>query len=148
MTPHNPYAPTAKTLDLISDDPTTAARRELGRPATAIIIMASIHSVLESISLIKHAILTFQGVRIDWALVIPWLILFIVHVFQSICAANMGHLKSLRLAYVGAILATIPILSPLVVLGIPFGIWAIVLLGKPRIREAFKLSSAHYRVVS
>ena len=144
MTEDNPYAPPTTKIESLDVDPLRAARLELGRPATAIIIMASIHSVFDSIPLVNYAVMNLQGSRLysgSMPTIEPFL-LFFVHVFQAVCGAKMGHLHSLRLAYVGAILVTIPILSPFLVLGIPFGVWALVLLRKPRNREAFALASA------
>jgi hypothetical protein len=39
---------------------------------------------------------------------------------------------------IGAILACIPLLSPFLILGIPFGIWALVVLNRPDIKAAFQ----------
>ncbi len=50
----------------------------------------------------------------------------------------MIRLKGYRSALAGAICATIPVCTPCFVLGIPFGIWAIALLGKQEIRECFR----------
>ena len=51
------------------------------------------------------------------------------------------HLQNLRkywLAMTGAIIACIPCCGPCLVLGIPFGIWALVLLNNPEIKPHFK----------
>lgn len=45
---------------------------------------------------------------------------------------------SYRLAMVGVILAMIPCLSPCIVLGIPFGIWGLVVLLMDSVRHTFK----------
>jgi len=37
-----------------------------------------------------------------------------------------------------AIVACVPFCSPCVVLGIPFGIWALVVMAKPEVRAAFQ----------
>ena len=42
-----------------------------------------------------------------------------------------------RFALVSAVLALLPCLSPCCVLGLPFGIWALVTLNKPEVKEAF-----------
>jgi hypothetical protein len=57
-------------------------------------------------------------------------------------AILFGALKMMRLqnygwAMAAAILAVIPCLSPCCCLGIPFGIWALVVLSKPEVKAAF-----------
>lgn len=53
------------------------------------------------------------------------------------CAIQMQRLKSYGLALTGAILAVIPGISPCCVLGIPFGIWALVVINQPDVKNAF-----------
>jgi len=53
-------------------------------------------------------------------------------------AINMLRKKQFSLCRLGGILACIPVCSPCLVLGIPFGIWALILLGKPGIQGSFK----------
>ncbi|MDP7020721.1 MAG: hypothetical protein QGG36_33350 [Pirellulaceae bacterium] len=58
------------------------------------------------------------------------------------CAIAFGSLAMIRLrnytaAWTAAILAVVPICSPLIIFGIPFGMWALVLLLKPEVREQF-----------
>jgi predicted PurR-regulated permease PerM len=52
-------------------------------------------------------------------------------------ALKMMHLQSYGWAMAAAILAVIPCLSPCCCLGIPFGIWALVVLSKPEVKAAF-----------
>ena len=53
-------------------------------------------------------------------------------------AIRMQSLTSHGLAMAVAILAMIPCLSPCCLLGLPFGIWALVILSKPEIKSQFK----------
>ena len=50
---------------------------------------------------------------------------------------KMKELKSYKLSYAAAAFATIPVLSPLLVLGIPFGIWAMVTIQNKEIKRYF-----------
>jgi hypothetical protein len=50
----------------------------------------------------------------------------------------MVMLRARWLALVAAILATIPVCSPLMILGIPLGIWALVRLRSPAVQAAFR----------
>ncbi|WP_148618615.1 hypothetical protein [Mariniblastus fucicola] len=53
-------------------------------------------------------------------------------------AFNMMKLKSYSSARSAAIVAVIPCISPCYILGIPFGIWALVVLSKPHVKQAFE----------
>jgi len=61
----------------------------------------------------------------------------IVAVFVIYAALKMRELKQWNLALVGAILAMIPCISPCCIIGLPIGIWALVVLNKPEVKEAF-----------
>jgi len=52
-------------------------------------------------------------------------------------AINMLKLKKQGAAKMGAILAVIPLCSPCIVLGIPFGIWALVTMNRPDVKAMF-----------
>ena len=52
-------------------------------------------------------------------------------------ALKMMRLQSYGWAMAAAILAVIPCISPCCCLGIPFGIWALVVLSKPEVKAAF-----------
>jgi hypothetical protein len=58
----------------------------------------------------------------------------------AVGAISMIRLTSYRSAYSAAVLSVIPLCSPCFVAGIPFGIWAIVLLNRPQIRQRFAKS--------
>ena len=53
-------------------------------------------------------------------------------------ALRMKSAQSYGLAMTSSILAMIPCLSPCCILGLPFGIWAIVVLTKPEVKAAFR----------
>jgi len=53
-------------------------------------------------------------------------------------ANKMRALESRGFAMAASILAMIPCVSPCCILGLPFGIWAPVVLNKPEVREAFE----------
>jgi hypothetical protein len=52
-------------------------------------------------------------------------------------AAKMQSLRSFEFAFAAAILAMIPCLTPCCVLGLPFGIWALVVLNKLEVKSQF-----------
>jgi hypothetical protein len=50
----------------------------------------------------------------------------------------MAFLESYPLARVAALLACIPIITPFIIIGIPFGIWGLILLNDPRVKAAYE----------
>ena len=52
-------------------------------------------------------------------------------------ALKMRSLQSYGLAMTGAIAALVPCCGPCICIGIPLGIWALVVLRKPEVRAAF-----------
>ena len=62
----------------------------------------------------------------------------VMDVLVILGAYNLMNLKKYSLAMTGAIVACIPCCGPCLVLGIPFGIWALVLLNNPDIKRHFQ----------
>jgi GYF domain 2 len=60
-----------------------------------------------------------------------------VSVFILLGALRMQRLTNHGLAVAAAIIAMIPCFSPCCVLGLPFGIWALVVLSKPEVKSQF-----------
>jgi hypothetical protein len=52
-------------------------------------------------------------------------------------AMKMQKLENHQLAFTASILAMIPCVSPCCFLGLPFGIWALVVLNKPEVKSQF-----------
>jgi hypothetical protein len=135
--PANPYSAPANIVQ--PETPLQQAKRSLGVPAAALITLAACHSVFDSLDVVARGI-GFLGVQSFemGANLLMGILSFGIHVFQSICAAKMGHLESYKLAVIGAVLCMLPFLTPFVILGIPFAIWSLVLLRRPDIRSAFE----------
>lgn len=141
----NPYAPPEA-----DESPSIRARDVLkarvSRPATALIVMASIHSVFVAISLVSAAVIIARGGDINGPVVVGLTILclqFTCLILIAIGAAKLGFLESYRLARLGSWLACIPLITPFFFLGIPFGIWSLLLLADPTIRAAFPDVDGH-----
>lgn len=60
-----------------------------------------------------------------------------VAIFIIFAAIKMKKLESFGLAMTGTILAMIPCCSPCCCIGIPIGIWALVVLNKPEVKSYF-----------
>lgn len=64
-------------------------------------------------------------------------LLLLVHCFVAYGAYHMMERKSFSISRTASIIAVIPCISPCYFLGIPFGIWAMVSLGKPGVQQSF-----------
>ncbi len=62
----------------------------------------------------------------------------IIGILVIVGAGKMRRLESYGFAMAAAVLAMIPYLSPCCCLGLPFGIWAIVVLSDGQVRAAFR----------
>ena len=130
---------------------------EVQRPAIALIIVALVAIILGTLGLVLDVFLLASGavanleatnagptseytpiaVRSIWGAV-----LVIASSFVLYGAIKMKNLESHSTARAAAIVAMIPLLGPCFVLGIPFGIWAWVVLGKPDVKNAFAIASS------
>lgn len=72
-------------------------------------------------------------VRIIWGI-----LLVVVSGFVFYGALQMKQLTNYSTARMAAILAMIPCVGPCCFLGIPFGIWAFVVLERPEVKDAFR----------
>jgi hypothetical protein len=66
--------------------------------------------------------------------VLPWLLINGLVFFGAL---KMKNLRSYGLAMTSAVLALIPCCGPCGCLGIPVGIWALVVLNKPEVKDSF-----------
>jgi hypothetical protein len=107
--------------------------------------MASIWSVFPAIALVS-LVWEIAQVGFSFKRFVPALI---VYGFYLVCllviaigGAKMAFMQSYQMARYGALLSCIPVISPFVVWGIPFGIWALVLLYDPQVKAAFEAKKA------
>lgn len=71
-------------------------------------------------------------VRVVWGVV-----LIIASTFVLFGSIQMRKMKNYAFARGAAIVSVIPCIGPCYILGLPFGIWALVVLGNPEVRDAF-----------
>jgi hypothetical protein len=122
-------------------------------PATALIVVSLIAIICGSLALVVDVALLATGMaakleqmnegpvskQTQVAIRSVWGgVLVIASSFVLYGAIQMRNLKSYRTARAAAIVAMVPLLGPCCLLGIPFGIWAFVALGKPGVRDAFR----------
>ncbi len=134
----NPYAPPTSDITLRGES-RVAIKARVSRPATALIIMASIQSVFVAIYLVSAAVIVVRGGTVfDDAIGLAiGCLQFICLILIAVGAAKLGFLESYRIARLGSMLACIPFITPFMLIGIPFGIWSLRLLSDPHIRDAF-----------
>jgi hypothetical protein len=58
-------------------------------------------------------------------------------IFVFLCARRMENLRSYQMVVLGCVLAMLPCYSPVFLIGLPVGIWALVVLFRPEVRAAF-----------
>ena len=61
----------------------------------------------------------------------------VVGVIVLIGAAKMQKLQNYQFALTASIVAMVPCISPCCIFGLPFGIWALVVLNKPEVKSQF-----------
>jgi hypothetical protein len=134
-------APTVPVATVLSD--------QVSGPATALIIFAILGFVMQAGSLafrmLGSSLLVAKQLPNQ-----PWVSMFsgTVGVMASIVGLlvsglilfgglNMRKLENYGLAMTASVISMIPCVSPCCLLGLPIGIWAIVVLSKPEVKSAF-----------
>jgi hypothetical protein len=122
-------------------------------PAIALITVASIALVFGILGLLGDVVLIASGaiaelearnegpiskettvaVRMIWGI-----LLLVASSFVLFGAIAMKNLKRHGIAKAAAIVAMVPLVGPCCLLGIPFGVWALITLEKPAVRKAFR----------
>jgi len=142
--PPNPYAPSAYTPGggygtLPPDKDYAKARLQI--PAIVLIALAALTAILRigGIVLLLAGIgarnaegAMFVGQLVGHGVPLLLLIAVIVGCFKMLNVESYGS------AMTAAIISVVPFCSPGLILGIPFGIWAIVVLNDPRVKGAFR----------
>ena len=107
--------------------------------------MASIWSVFPAFALVSMVLELAVG-GLSFKRIVPSFIVmgsyFACLLVIAIGGAKMAFMESYQMARYGALLSCIPVISPFVVWGIPFGIWALVLLYDPQVKAAFEAKKA------
>ena len=138
----NPYEPPVGEYGPDIADPDLAdeeqiIRRRVSRPGTALLIMGSIYSVFPAISLVGFLpTLLVHRIPVEEFTVVA--AFFFTAILIAVGGAKMAFMESYSIARIGAALACIPLISPFVLWGIPFGIWALIVLRDPKVKSAFE----------
>jgi len=134
--------------------PTVNARQQVEGPAIGLIITGAVGILLEAASLLLNLIgvgasglsselgdlgeydryMSFMGGSMGIFFAFVGLL---VSVFVIWAALKMRSLEKRTMAVVASIVAMIPCLGPCCLIGIPIGIWSLVVLMKPEVQQAF-----------
>lgn len=143
----NPYQSPARTSHQ------SVALDAVKAPAVALIVVSSIAIALGLLGLITDVVLILTGmvekldqlnqggmskytqitIRTIWGII---LIAASSFVFYGAVKMKSGH--NYGAAKAASITAMLPCIGPCLLLGIPFGIWAFVVLNKPEVKQAFR----------
>ena len=128
-----------------------SAAERLNVPAIALMVTSALFIVVLALLIVLYIVLLISGqaaamanerlvpaetVLIIRSCVAVVLILFNAFIFYG--AQQMRTLESYSMAMAAAIIACIPCCGPCYLLGIPFGIWSIVVLTNDEVKRAFR----------
>jgi phage FluMu protein Com len=144
----NPYQSPMSTACFVQRLPEQLALQRVAGPATALIVMSVLGMICDLLSLAFILVFTFGnlpggpkvgfddfGGMFNMSVAIIGLPAGIV---MLIGAIKMKKLESYGLAMTAAVIGVIPYLSPCCPFGIPFGIWALVVLSDGAVKAAFR----------
>jgi hypothetical protein len=127
------------------------ASRQVSGPATGLLITGIIGAFFAGIGLIMNVIgigvSPFIRDEIPDRYVEFWegsvgaagsLLEILVAAFIIFAAIRMKELRQYELSVAASIIAMIPCISPCCILGLPIGIWCLVVLLKPEVKAAFR----------
>jgi len=135
-----------KTPQIVASD----ASRQISGPATGLLVTGIIGAFFAGLTLIASIVgMSFAPFIRDE---IPdryaefWegsvgaassIVEIVVAAFIIFAALKMRELRQWELCLAASIVAMIPCISPCCIIGLPIGIWALVVLLRPEIKEAF-----------
>jgi hypothetical protein len=146
----NPYESPASSFGSPGSNPYELATQRVSAPATALMIVAGICIALLVVTLPFDIFLLVSGhaERLDRRGIDPttkvmirllWGCLLLAassYVFWG--ALQMKRLTNYGHARFAATIACVPCVGPCCLLGIPFGAWALSVLGQPEVSQSFK----------
>lgn len=146
--PYTPPPPSAPPPPPAVADP----RAQVQGPAIGLIITAVVGAIWALFSLLSHVLgfglagLDTFGGDSEWAQyamggafgIVSSVIGLAMSGFVLWAALQMKELRNWVVSVVAAILAMIPCISPCCIIGLPIGIWALVVLLKPEVKAAFR----------
>jgi hypothetical protein len=130
--------------------PGADAAGQVNGPAIGLVVVAVLGALAQVISLIFNLagasiLARSQMPREAWANMFSGTIGVVSNVIALLLsgliffgAMKMKRLENYGLAMAASIIAMVPCLSPCCLIGLPIGIWAVVVLSKPEVKSAFR----------
>lgn len=148
----NPYQPPAASgLSSMPGESSAAARGRVSGPAIGLMVTGGIGIAVQILGILVNAlqivVVPQQGGQANQALpamltggfgIVFGVLNIVVGAVIIYGAMQMKDLRSYSLAMTSAILAMVPCLSPCCLLGLPLGIWALVVLLSPEVKSSFR----------
>jgi hypothetical protein len=127
---------------------TSGAAERVSAPAIGLIVVAAVGFLFQALGLAMNALgVTFgqmEGGQEAWMSlasgslgIVSSIIGILISGLILFGALKMRKLESYGLAMASSIVAMIPCISPCCIIGLPIGIWALVVLTKPEVKGAF-----------
>lgn len=124
------------------------AMKTVGGPATGLMVTAGLGAVAQVVGILINLLGIGGGAAeggdeaaaamLSGGLgIVMGLVAIAFSVFIWIGAGKMKRLESYGMCMGAAIVAMIPCISPCCLIGLPIGIWALIVLNKPEVKEAF-----------
>jgi hypothetical protein len=148
----NPYQSPAAPAYLAPGQIDLIAAQRVAGPATALIVTAILGMILHAFAIVANVVQVAMG-PIFWQqgprMIFPIrvhtgfdvagnVVAFILSVIVLFGAMKMKRLENYGFAMAAAIIAMIPCIGPCCILGLPFGIWALVVLSDGPVKAAFR----------
>ena len=148
----NPYqSPQESAYQLLPGQPDPFAAQRVSGPATALTVTAILGMVVQVLGVISNVLQITMGaggpprghdglpiMLMGGVYLALGLFGLAMGVLVLIGARRMRNLESYSLAMTAAIVAMVPCVSPCCLLGLPFGIWALLVLGDSSVKSAFR----------
>ena len=134
----NPYASPQVGI-ATEQDPRQKILNQLRGPSLGLILLSILFIIISLVGALGTAvewIVNGQRFRVGWEEILQG-ILLLPGAYIAYGAWCMRRTVNYRVALLAAIMACIPVVSPWIFLGIPFGIWALVVLCRRDVRAAF-----------
>jgi hypothetical protein len=143
-------APGPVPVTMVAPVAATGAAAQVSGPAIGLIVVAGLGALAQVVSMVwnlvgvpamaHHQVPNQPAWVTMWSGTVGVVFNVIALLFSGLIlmgALKMKKLESYGLAMAASIIAMIPCLSPCCLLGLPLGIWAVVVLSKPEVKSAF-----------
>jgi hypothetical protein len=127
--------------------PAAYAADRVAAPAIGLIITGSLGLLFQTVGMMGNLVMLdkpqMRGNNMAFVgqgafQIVFGLFVIVLSILIIVGGVKMRRLESYGLAMAAAILATIPCLSPCCLLGLPFGIWAIIVLSSEEVKATFR----------